>query len=123
MLSGKRFVLTTFFSALLIYAAIATRQPLPGNARIKLRIQTPGGTPTGLRLRVTNTAGDYFAPLGHLPTPDYTRRNANDLILGDGDTTPLEVHALVYDGAEIDLPPGTTISTPRKVTNIRPSMH
>ena len=106
MISGKRFLLTTFFSALLIYADIATRQPLPGNARIKLRIQTPGGTPTGLRLRVTNAAGDYFAPLGHLPTPDYTRRNANDLILGDGDTTPLEVHALVYDGAEIDLPPG-----------------
>ena len=70
MLSGKRFPRATFFSDLLIYADIATRQPLPGNARIQLRIETPVGTPTGLRLRVTNTAGDYFAPLGHLPTPD-----------------------------------------------------
>jgi hypothetical protein len=106
MISGKRLLLFSLFGALLIYADIATRQPLPGHARIKLRIQTPDGTSTGLRLRVTNAAGEYFAPLGHLPTPDQTRRNANDLILGDGDTSPLEVHALVYDDAEIDLPPG-----------------
>ena len=44
--------------------------------------------------------------LGHLQTPDQTRRNSNDLILGDSDQTPLQVHALVYDGAEIDLPLG-----------------
>ena len=70
MISGKRFLLTTFFSALLIYADIATRQSLRGTARVQLRIESPVGTPTGLPLGVTNTAGDYFALLGHLPTPD-----------------------------------------------------
>lgn len=94
------------FGGLLAYADHATRQPLPGYARLKLRIEDAQGHPTGLRLRVTNAAGDYFAPLGHLQTPDQTRRNSNDLILGDSDQTPLQVHALVYDGAEIDLPLG-----------------
>lgn len=106
MLCGKRYLLLPLFSALIIYADLATRQPPPGHARITLRIRSKNGEPTGLRLRVTNTAGDYFAPLGHLPIPDVTRRNANDLILGDGEETPLQLHALVYDGAEIDLPPG-----------------
>jgi hypothetical protein len=31
---------------------------------------------------------------------------AGDLILGDGKETPLTLYALVYDGAQIDLPPG-----------------
>ena len=74
MISGKRLLLAATFGALVIYADIATRQPLPGNTRVKLHIQTPDGKPTGVRLRVTNAAGDYFAPLGHLPMPDQTRR-------------------------------------------------
>jgi len=94
------------FCALLAYGDYATRQPFPGQARVTLRIRTGEGKPTGLRLRVTNPAGDYYAPLGHLPAPDMSKRNSNDLILGDGQDTPLEVHALVYDGAEIDLPVG-----------------
>lgn len=106
MFFGKRYLLLLLFTALIIYADLATRQPLPGYTRITLRIRGENGQPTGLRLRVTNVAGEYFAPLGHLPTPDAARRNSNDLILGDGQETPLEVHALVYDGAEIDLPPG-----------------
>jgi TolB protein len=106
MPGGKRASIALIFGALLVYADYATRQPLPGFARVTVRIHSPDGKATGLRLRVTNQAGDYFAPLGHLPTPDQTRRNANDLILGDGQDTPLEVHALVYDGTEIDLPPG-----------------
>lgn len=103
---SKRWAPAVVFCALLAYGDFATRQPLPGQARVELRIRTADGKPTGLRMRVTNAAGDYFAPLGHLPTPDQTRRNSNDLILGDGQDTPLELHALVYDRAEIDLPPG-----------------
>lgn len=102
----KRLSGAAVFCALLAYSDYATRQPLPGMARVTLRIRSEDGTPTGLRLRVTNSAGEYFAPLGHLPTPDMSKRNANDLILGDGQASPLEVHALVYDGTEIDLPPG-----------------
>lgn len=74
---------------------------------MSLSIRDAGGNATGLRLCVTNSAGKYFPPLGHLPVPDGTRRSATDLILGDGGAAPLEVHALVYDGAQIDLPPGT----------------
>jgi len=71
-----------------------------------MRIRNEKNESTGVRLRVTNAAGTYYAPLGHLPKPDPTRRNANDLILGDGGEAPLQIHALVYDGAEIDLPVG-----------------
>ncbi len=106
MIIIKRSLAALLFFALMIYADHATRQPLPGNTRVTLRIRTGEGKPTGLRLRVTNAAGDYFAPLGHLPAPDPTRRNSNDLILGDAEETPLQLHALVYDGAEIDLPSG-----------------
>lgn len=106
MFRNKRWLGAPVFFALIAYGDYATRQPLPGYARVALRIRAPDGKPAGLRLRVTNSAGDYFAPLGHLPTPDQTRRNSNDLILGDGQETPLELHALVYDKAEIDLPPG-----------------
>ena len=38
--------------------------------------------------------------------PGPTNRSAGNLILGDGEKSPFELHALVYDGAEIDLPPG-----------------
>src|SRR5438270_2064007 len=107
MIPGKRTALALLFCALIVYADYATRQPLPGMARVTLRIHAADSKPTGLRLRVTNAAGDYFAPLGHLPVPDPSRRSSNDLILGDGEGTPLQVHALVYDGAEIDLPPGS----------------
>lgn len=106
MFRSKRWLVAPVFFALLAYGDYATRQPLPGQARVTLRIRTQDGKSTGLRLRVTNAAGDYFAPLGHLPAPDATRRNSNDLILGDAQDTPLEVHALVYDKTEIDLPPG-----------------
>jgi hypothetical protein len=109
MIGVKRILGAAVFCALLAYGDYATRQPLPGMARVTMRIQAEDGRPTGLRLRVTNAAGDYFAPLGHLPFPDQTRRNANDLILGDAQFSPLEVHALVYDGAEVDLPPGRYI--------------
>lgn len=110
----KRTLLAAIFGALLIFADLPTRSPFPGQARVKLSIRTEDHTPTGVRLRVTNSAGDYFAPLGHLPVPDPTRRSAGDLILGDGTETPLELHALVYDGAEIDLPPGRYKFTARK---------
>ncbi|MSV28498.1 MAG: hypothetical protein EXQ52_07110 [Bryobacterales bacterium] len=103
----KRMVLASLFAAFLIFADLPTRSPFPGQARVTLSIRDAHGNPTGLRLRVTNAAGEYFPPLGHLPVPDGARRSATDLILGDGGAAPLEVHALVYDGAQIDLPPGT----------------
>lgn len=106
------------FAALLglaaLFADLPTRQPFPGHARVTLSIQKEGGKPTGARIRVTNAAGEYFAPLGHLPAPDRTRRSAGDLILGDGEQSPLEMHALVYDGARIDLPPGRYTIQARK---------
>jgi hypothetical protein len=106
MFACKRLLGVTTFCALLVYADYYTRQPLPGIARVTIRIHAGDGTPTGLRLRITNAAGDYFAPLGHLPIPDQTKHSSNDIILGDGQVSPLEVHALVYDGTEVDLPPG-----------------
>lgn len=106
MIRTKRTLILIFFCALLAFSDYATRQPLPGFARVTLRIRNEINQPTGLRLRVTNAAGDYYAPLGHLPKPDLSRRNANDLILGDDMETPRQMHALVYDGAEIDLPVG-----------------
>ena len=102
------------FSGLLLLADLPTRRPYPGHARVKLQVRTENGTPTGVRLRVTNQAGDYFAPLGHLSQPDPARRMSGDLILGDGETSPLELHAYVYDGAEIDLPPGNYTFHARK---------
>jgi hypothetical protein len=69
--------------------------------RVRLAIQ-----PTGVRLRVTDSAGRYFAPAGHLATPDMRQRSTRDLILGDGEAVPLTLYALVYDGAEIELAPG-----------------
>ena len=102
----KRTAILICFCALLAFADYATRQPMPGFSRVTLRIRNERNEPTGLRLRVTNAAGEYYAPLGHLPKPDLSRRNSNDLILGDDVSVPRQVHALVYDGAEIDLPVG-----------------
>lgn len=110
----KRLTLLSIFASLLIYADHASRQPFPDNAPVKILIRTESGKPTGLRLRVTNTAGEYFAPLGHLPMPHEGIRSAGDVILGDGETHPFELHALIYDGAEIDLPPGTYLFHARK---------
>ncbi len=102
----KRTLLALAFAALLALAQFPTRDPYPGFARVTLSIHDAEGRPTGVRLRVTNEAGDYFAPLGHLPIPDPTRRMAGDLLLGDAETSPHELHAYVYNGHPIDLPPG-----------------
>ena len=110
----KRILLSAVFAALLVYADLPSRHALPGQARVKIAIKSETGRPTGVRLRVTNSAGDYYAPLGHLPFPDPTKRSSADLILGDGKETPLELHALVYDGTEIDLPPGQYTFAARK---------
>ncbi len=106
MVLTKRTLFLILFCALLAFSDYATRQPMPGFARVTLRIRNEKNEATGLRLRVTNAAGEYYAPLGHLPKPDLSRRNSNDLILGDDMTTPRQMHALVYDGAEIDVPVG-----------------
>lgn len=101
-----RALLVTLFAALLLLAQFPTREPYPGQSRVRLSIFDADGKPAGVRLRVTNSAGDYFAPLGHLPLPDPSRRMSGDLLLGDAETSLLELHAYVYDNAEIDLPPG-----------------
>ena len=106
MVLPKRTLILILFCALLAFSDYATRQPMPGFARVTLRIRNEKNEATGLRLRVTNAAGEYYAPLGHLPKPDLSRRNSNDLILGDDITTPRQMHALVYDGAKIDVPVG-----------------
>ena len=110
----KRILLAAACCCLLVFADLPTRQPLAGHARIKLSVRASDGRPTGLRLRVTNASGEYFAPLGHLPQVDTSRRTAGDVILGDDETAPRELWALVYDGAEIDLPPGEYTFTARK---------
>jgi hypothetical protein len=84
----------------------AAGRPQPGLTRVCLRIRAADGRPTGLRLRVTDDSGAYWPPLGHLPVPDEAARSAGDLVLGDGGAIPFELHALVHDGAEIDLAPG-----------------
>ena len=110
----KRALLAPLFAAFLIFADLPTRSPFPGQTRVTLSIRDAAGNPTGLRLRVVNEAGEYFAPLGHLPKPDAARRAVTDLILGDGGAAPLELHALVYDGAQIDLPAGVYTFHARK---------
>src|SRR5687767_12759470 len=98
----KGLTLLSVFASLWVYADHASREPFPSNARVKIQVRTESAKPTGLRLRVTNAAGEYFPPLGHLPVPRPASRSAGDLILGDGEKSPFELHALVYDGAEID---------------------
>ena len=95
-------------------ADLPSREPFPGHARVKLVIRDERGTPTGMRVRVTDPAGKYFAPLGHLSVTDRPAANPGDLMLGDGVTYPRELHALIYDGAEIDLPPGGYTIAARK---------
>jgi hypothetical protein len=103
----RRVVLAAIFTTLLLLAQFPTREPYPGHTRVTLRIRTAvQNEATGVRLRITNSAGDYFAPLGHLPIPDTARRMSGDLILGDAETSPHQLHAYVYDGHAIDLPPG-----------------
>ena len=102
----KRIALLLIFTILVIYADIVSNRPFPGHTRVRLSVRTAAGRATGVRLRITNAAGEYFAPLGHLPAPNPGSRNAGDLILGDNKNTPLTLYALVYDGAQIDLPPG-----------------
>jgi hypothetical protein len=114
-----RWPLAIAFAGLALLAQRETEKPFPGQSRVRLSIRATTG-PTGVRLRVTNAGGQYFAPLGHLPTPDGTRRMAGDVILGDGDESPLEVHALVYDGAEIDLPFGRYTFAARKGLEYEP---
>ncbi len=106
MFAHKRLLFAAGFAGLLIYADLPTRAPLPGHARVSLDIRSPEGRATGVRLRITNSAGEYFAPLGHLVQPDTGRRSPADLILGDGKQTPYQLHAYAYDGNQIDLPPG-----------------
>jgi hypothetical protein len=103
----KRSLCVLLFGSLLVYADHVARRPLPGFSRVRFSIRGADGRPTGVRLRVTNAAGQYFAPLGHLPTPESGPQSPGDLILGDGQETPLTLYALVYDGADIDLPPGS----------------
>lgn len=102
----KRLLWGAVFVSLLALAQFPTREPYAGHARLRIEVRDADGRTTGSRLRVTNTAGEYFAPLGHLPRPDRTRRSFGDLILGDDETSPAQVHAYVYEGALIDLPPG-----------------
>jgi hypothetical protein len=98
---------------LLAWEDLPSRRPFPGQTRVKLVIHTPQAKPTGLRLRVTDASGAYFAPLGHASIAE-SRRSAGDVLFGDGKTSPLELAALVYDGAQIDLPPGSYKFAARK---------
>ena len=103
----RRLMIASLFAGLLIFADLPTRSPFPGQVRVRLAIRDEAGRATGVRLRVTDSKGMYWAPLGHLPQVDQTRRMSGDLILGDDETSPRRLHAYVYDGAEIDLPPGS----------------
>ena len=98
---------------LLAWADLPSRRPFPGQTRVSLTIRTPEGKATGLRLRVTDAAGAYFPPLGHASIAE-NRRSAGDVLFGDGKTSPFELAALVYDGAQIDLPPGSYKFAARK---------
>ena len=79
----RRALLAAVSAALLLLAELPTRKSLPGIARVRIGLRTEAGRPTGARVRVTNAAGEYFAPLGHLEMPDRTRRTAGDIILAD----------------------------------------
>jgi hypothetical protein len=101
-----RLLIASLFAGLLIFADLPTRSPFPGQVRVRLAIRDEVGRATGVRLRVTDAKGIYWAPLGHLSQVDQSRRMSGDLILGDDETSPRRLHAYVYDGAEMDLPPG-----------------
>ncbi len=93
---------------LLLVLAVGAVAPTESRVRLSIR---EAGKPTGIRLRVTDGAGIYFAPLGHQPIAERNHKTPGDLLLGDG---PFELHAYVYDGAEIDLPPGRYLFAARK---------
>ncbi|MBM3727142.1 MAG: hypothetical protein FJW40_17180 [Acidobacteria bacterium] len=116
----KRAAVFLVFAALMVWGAFETRKPYPGHTRVTFRVKDASGRATGLRMRVTNTRGEYFAPLGHMVRPDAARRSAGDVILGDGQEWPLEVHALVYDGTEMDVPHGPYVVTGRKGFEFEP---
>lgn len=102
----RRLFVASLFAALLIFADLPTRSPLPGQMRTRLSIRDEHGRATGVRLRLTDSAGAYWAPLGHLSQIDQSRRMSGDLILGDDETSPRQLFAYAYDGAQIDLKPG-----------------
>lgn len=102
----RRLFVASLFAALLTFADLPTRSPLPGHVRARFSIRDERGRATGVRLRLTGPAGSYWAPLGHLSQMDPSRRMSGDLILGDDETSPRQLWAYTYDGAEIDLPPG-----------------
>ncbi|MFN7923201.1 MAG: CehA/McbA family metallohydrolase [Bryobacteraceae bacterium] len=102
----RRTLLASAFAGLLLFADLPTRSPYPGFVRLKFSIRDEAGRATAARVRITDAKGEYWAPLGHLPQPDQSRRTAGDLILGDDETSPRRLYAYVYDGHQIDLPPG-----------------
>ena len=91
-----RILLISSFAVLLALAQHETEKPFPGYTRVKLQLGA-------VRIRITNAAGEYFAPLGHLSQIDGGKRMSGDLIMG---TAGDQLHAYVHDGAEIDLPHG-----------------
>jgi len=101
-----RAILAAAFLSALLIAQRPASSPFPGHVRARFSILDEQKGPTGVRLRITNPQGEYFAPLGHLSQVDTSRRSAGDLILGDDETSPRRLYAYVYDGAEIDLPHG-----------------
>ncbi len=102
----RRLLIASLFAGLLIFADLPTRSPFPGQVRVRLAIRDEAGRATGVRLRVTDAKGAYWAPLGHLSQVDQSRRMSGDLILGDDETSPRRLYAYAYDRAEIDLAPG-----------------
>jgi len=92
----KRLLFGLSFAGLLLLAQHETEKPFPGFTRVRLQLGA-------VRLRITNAAGEYFAPLGHLTRPDSGKRMSGDLIMG---TAGDQLNAYVRDGAEIDLPHG-----------------
>jgi hypothetical protein len=101
---------------LLLLLAVGAVAPSESRVRISIR---DGGQPTGVRLRVTDAAGIYFAPLGHQPLAEKGHRTAGDLLLGDG---PFELHAYVHDGAHTDVMYALSPAQAASTTPITPSV-
>lgn len=92
----------------------AQRAAEPEVQRLPIRVRDENGRASGVRLRILDSFGRPVAPLGHMAAPEPTSRSAGDVILGDGEHRPFEVHALIYDGAEVDLLPGRYSMVGRK---------
>ena len=103
----SRLMIASLFAGLLTFADLPTRSPFPGQVRVRFAIRDEASRATGVRLRVTDKSGVYWAPLGRLSQVDQSRRMSGDLILGDDETSPRRLYAYLYDGAEMDLPPGS----------------